>query len=80
MTDDVFNSAFHVRNQFPVTGSRKWCFCGEEMDSVGWHPHACKDVGKRAPVRNGLQKVFLNPAIKISDDEKKKEKKVKLMS
>jgi len=54
MSDDAFNTAFHIRNLFPVMGSRKWCFCGEKMDCLGWHVHHCKDPGIKNPLRNDL--------------------------
>jgi hypothetical protein len=44
MSDDVF-MAFYLRNLSPVMRSRKWCYCGEIMDSLSWHAQACKDKG-----------------------------------
>ena len=68
MSDDAFNTAFHIRNLFPVMGSRKWCFCGEKMDCLGWHVHHCKDPGIKNPLRNDLHEKLKSTISNISQN------------
>lgn len=68
MSDDTFNTAFHVRNLFPVMGSRKWCFCGEKMDCLGWHVHHCKDPGIKNPLRNDLHEKLKSTVSSITQN------------
>ena len=68
MSDEAFNTAFHIRNLFPVMGSRKWCFCGEKMDCLGWHVHHCKDQGIKNPLRNDLHEKLKTTISNISQN------------
>ena len=52
MNNAAFCRAFHIRNLFPVMGSRKWCICGEKIDSLGAHMYICKLQAKRNEIRN----------------------------
>ena len=40
--DADFNAAFHIRNCFPIMGSRQYCVCGSKIDCLGDHIRICR--------------------------------------
>jgi hypothetical protein len=74
MNNTAFNTSFHVRNLFAVMGSRKYCICGCEMDSLGEHALLCPCTTIRNKVRNSAHaalsrglKVILSKYQKVGD-------------